>query len=435
MLKNYFDVIVAQFTSHQTGLTIARNRPEILIKKRYMRSWILFTSIFLLTLVSACDSSERLTESEEQSSIQASASLVLINATLIDGTGGDPVDDAVIVIDGERIIAVGTRAQAPIPPNTPIIDLQGGTLLPGFINAHVHHAYDKEALEEWAQSGVTTVRDLGIVGNAGYLSDKFAFRDEVSQDPKYARLVVVGPLITIPGGYGSRFVTSPENARETVNALLDDGADLIKIAIEDDLQGRRWVMLSAEEITAIVESAHARNVPVSAHISRSKHLELALQTGVDDVAHMIVDDLSEDLVAWMIEDEMYWVPTLELWQCVRSLHQLDWDAQAINNLRRFSQAGGKVALGTDYGGYRCDFDLGMPMTEINLMLQADMTPMQIIVSATKNAAHVSNLGEEIGTLEPGKIADILVVVGNPLEDIQALTDVQMVIRNGVIIRE
>ena len=194
-------------------------------------------------------------------------------------------------------------------------------------------------------------------------------------------------------------------------------------------------MLSFEETLAIVESAHARNVPVSAHISRSAHLELALQTGVDDIAHMIVDDLSDDLISQMIEAEMYWEPTLELWQCVSELHQLSWNAQAIDNLRRFSEAGGKVALGTDYGGYRCDFDLGMPMSEIELMLQADMSPLQIIVAGTKNAAHVCNLGNEIGTLESGKIADILVVAGNPLEDIQALKDIMIVIHNGEIIRE
>ena len=400
-----------------------------------MRFWILLASTFLLFLVSACDFSEHPTESEEQSLIQTSASLVLVNGILIDGTGSDPVFDAVVAIEGERIVAVGTRDKIVVPLNTTIIDVQGATIMPGFINAHVHRAYDREALEVWAQSGVTTVRDLGTVGNVGNPPDLIAFREEVSQDPIYARLVAVGPMVTVPGGYGSRPVTSPEHARQTINALLDDGADLIKIGIEDDLQGRKWSMLSTEEITAIVESAHARNVPVSAHISRSKHLELALQTGVDDVAHMIVDDLTDDLIAQMIEDDIYWEPTLELWQCVRDLHQVRWDARAIDNLRRYSQAGGKVALGTDYDGYRCDFDLGMPMSEIDLMLQADMTPMQIILAATVNAAHVCNLEEQIGTIEPGKIADILVVVGNPLKDIQALTDVQMVIHNGVIIRE
>ncbi len=371
-------------------------------------------------------------ESGEQPSNLVSASLVLVNGTLIDGAGSDPVFDAVVVIEGEHIVAVGKRAQVFIPPNTHTIDVQGATILPGFINAHVHQAYDRESLEVWAQSGVTTVRDLG---NDGGPSNLFAFRDEVSQDPRYARLVAAGPLLTVPGGYGMQSVTSPEHARQTVTTLLDDGADLIKIGIEDDLQGRRWPMLSEEEITAIVETAHARNIRVAAHISRSKHLELAVETGIDDVAHMIVDDLPEDLIASMIKDNMHWEPTLELWQCVSTLYDLNWDARAIDNLRRFSQAGGKVALGTDYAGYHCDFDLGMPMIEINLMHQAGMTPLQIIIAATKNAAHVCNLEEEIGTLEPGKIADILVVEGNPLEDIHTLTDVRMVIHNGVIIRE
>jgi imidazolonepropionase-like amidohydrolase len=413
-----------------------------------MRSRILFAAALLLLLVSACDSARRPAESGEQISTEtvaeaqaeasaaASASLVLVNGTLIDGTGSDPVLDAVIVIDGERVAAIGTRAQVSIPPNTRTIDVQGGTLLPGFINAHVHQAYDKEKLEAWAQSGVTTVRDLGALPSEDNPSDLFAFRDEVCQDPRYARLVAAGPMITVPDGYGSLSVSSPEHARQTINALIDDGADLIKIMIEDNLQGRTWPMLTAEEITAIVEKAHARHIPVAAHVSRRKHLELALETGVDDVAHMIVDELPDDLIARMIEDDVYWESTLELWQCVGNLHHRKAEhLQTLDNLRRFSQAGGKVALGTDYGGYRCDFDLGMPMTEVDQMRQAGMTPMQIIVAATKNGAHVCNLEEEIGTLEPGKMADILVVAGNPLEDIQALTQVQLVVHSGVVIRE
>jgi imidazolonepropionase-like amidohydrolase len=397
-----------------------------------MRLKIFLACTLILFLVSACVSPERPTENEKPATSQPSATLVLVNGTLIDGTGSDPVVDAVIMIAGEHIVAVGTRAQISIPPNTPTIDLQGATVLPGFINAHVHNAYTKEALAAWAQSGVTTVRDLE---GDGQPSELFAFRDEVAPDPLYARLVAAGPMLTVPGGYGNRPITSTEDARQTVNALLDSGANLIKIGIEDNLQGRSWPTLSAEEITAIVETAHARNVPVAAHISQRKHLALALEAGVDDVAHMIVDDLPDDLIARMIKDDVYWEPTLELWRCVSKLHHLSWDVQAIDNLRRFSEAGGKVALGTDYGGYTCDFDLGMPMTEIGLMLQADMTPMQIIVAATRNAAHVCNLEEQLGTIEPGKLADILVVGGNPLNDIQALTDVQLVIHNGVIIRK
>jgi imidazolonepropionase-like amidohydrolase len=106
----------------------------------------------------------------------------------------------------------------------------------------------------------------------------------------------------------------------------------------------------------------------------------------------------------------------------------------LDNLSRFVKEGGMVALGTDFSGYIFDFESGMPMTEIFLMKKAGMTPMEIIVAATKHAAFVCSLGDQIGTLEPGKIADILVVNSNPLDDLNALKDVRVVIRNGEIIR-
>lgn len=172
---------------------------------------------------------------------------------------------------------------------------------------------------------------------------------------------------------------------------------------------------------------------MSAHISRARHLEMAIEAGVDDVGHMIVDDLPDDLIPRMIEEDMYWVPTLELWKGVSQIHSLNWDDEAAANLRRFVQAGGKVALGTDYAGYICKFDLGMPITEMELMQAAGMTPMQIIVAGTKHAAHVCNLDHELGTIEPGKIADVIVVEGNPLDDIHALTNVRIIIHNGEVI--
>ncbi len=251
-----------------------------------MRISILLISSFLFYLVSGCVPAEQQKENVEQLENITSATLALVNGLLIDGTGRDPIYGAMIVIDRDRIVYVGSPTQISIPSNTHVIDVQGAAILPGFVNAHVHGAYDRVTLEEWAFNGVTTVRDLGIIGNNTSLPELIRFRDEISKDPKFARLVAVGPMITVPGGYGRHYVTSPEDARETVESLLDDGVNLIKIGIEDDLQGRKWEMLSYDEITAIVESAHARNVPVSAHISRSEHLALALQTGIDDVAHI-----------------------------------------------------------------------------------------------------------------------------------------------------
>jgi imidazolonepropionase-like amidohydrolase len=146
---------------------------------------------------------------------------------------------------------------------------------------------------------------------------------------------------------------------------------------------------------------------------------------------MVVDTLSDDLIERLVSQGVYWVPTLELWYGVRQ----SLGEAAIDNLGRFVQSGGKVAMGTDYEGYNCQFDLGMPIREIRWMKEAGMTPLQIIVAATKNASFVCNLAREIGTLEKGKIADVLIVKGNPIKDIEVLLDPRMVIRSGQIIRD
>ena len=178
---------------------------------------------------------------------------------------------------------------------------------------------------------------------------------------------------------------------------------------------------------------------MAAHVLRSVHPQYALDAGADDLAHMVLNELDDDLLGRVVDDDVYWEPTLEVWNCTGQLYE------ATFNLRRVVQAGGHAALGTDYHDVErhpeanrflsgCSLDLGMPMTEIGLMLEADMTPMQIIVAATNNGAHVCGLDDQIGTLEAGKVADILVVAGDPLEDLQALTDVRMVVHNGVVIR-
>lgn len=377
------------------------------------------------------------------------ASLALVNGMVIDGTGADAVSDGVVVIDGDRIVAVGPRGEIAIPPDTPTVDVYGAAVLPGFINAHVHEAYNEEHLEAWAHSGVTTVRDLGAwiddgttplppdVAEAcragsfvcGTADELFGFRDEAARDPALARLVAAGPIIGLPRERSRPLqviVDSPEEARGTVNALVDVGADLIKIYISEPTTAAESTQDAA---TAIVDTAHTRGVPVAAHVMWAVHLPYALEAGVDDLVHMVRDKLADDLVTRVIDADVYWVPTLELWDCVST------PIVAVDNLRRFAQAGGRVALGTDYNGADCDWELGMPMTELDLMLEADMTPMQIIVAATSNGAHVCGLEDQIGTLEAGKIADILVVAGNPLDDIQALTDVQMVVHGGVVIRD
>ncbi|MEJ2559996.1 MAG: amidohydrolase family protein [Anaerolineae bacterium] len=359
--------------------------------------------------------------------------LALIHGTLIDGTGTDPLPDAALVIQEGRILAVGPHAEVEVPIDAKIIDLQGATILPGFINAHVHLGYSEHNLQAWAEAGVTTVRDLGTAP----ASDLFSRRDELLKDNRNARLVAAGPLVTVPDGYPmvpwglqGLAVTSAQDAALKVNQLLDDGADVIKIALESGyLFETNIPVLSAQEAATVVKVAHERGTMVSAHVTAAQDLGLALDAGVDDIAHMVTNNLSHQLIEGMLKNDVYWVPTLELWKGVGGL-----DRQAVANLRKFVEAGGKVALGTDYAGYSSEFDLGMPITEMELMGEAGMTPMQIILAGTQNAAHVCNLDRELGTLETGKIADVLVVDGNPLEDIHALTDARIVIHNGVVIR-
>jgi imidazolonepropionase-like amidohydrolase len=189
-------------------------------------------------------------------------------------------------------------------------------------------------------------------------------------------------------------------------------------------------------IETIVKTAHGRGIPVSAHAVRYRNLKIAVDAKVDDIAHIIIDYLPGDCINRMIQRDIYWIPTLEVFQCAVNdgrLPEYIFNEIALNNLQRFVLAGGKVALGTDFSGSQCNFDSGIPFTEIRLMQKSGMTPMQIIVAATKNAAHVCNLGTELGTIEIGKIADLIVVGGNPLDDLGVLSNLLVVIHNGNIL--
>ena len=349
-------------------------------------------------------------------------SCLVLLGTVIDGTGTAASPDAALVILGERIIAAGPRNGLPIPSQAKVIELSGATILPGFINAHVHNAYNERNLRLWAQEGVTTVRDEGERLGFPY----FSTRDRLRADPQNAWLISAGPLVTVPKGYpiaGNDFasltVTSPEDAREKVSRLIDDGAELIKIT----LTSGEPPSLSAAEAAAIVDTAHERGVPVSAHATSARNVQRALDAGVDDVAHLATDRVSDALIRQMVRMGVYWVPTLEALR-----------GGGAGNLQRFVAAGGGVALGND-GGYLSGLEIGMPLNEIRAMRQAGMTPMQIIVAATRDAARVCRQDTTLGTLEAGKFADVLVVDGDPLQDLESLARVRMVIHRGVVIRD
>jgi imidazolonepropionase-like amidohydrolase len=362
--------------------------------------------------------------------------LALVNGTLFDGTGADPLPEAVVLISQGLVTSVGPGSTVTVPEGYRVIDVQDGFILPGLINAHVHDGYDESNLQAWAAAGVTTVRDLGRSPPA---AASFERRNSLRRDTASARLVAAGPFITVPRGYpivpwgaGALTVTTVAGARETVIQLIDEGADVIKISLESGGTFERTLpVLSAEEASAIVSEAHARGKRVSAHITGVADVRRCLSAGVDDIAHMPAQPLSAELAVQVARAGVYWVPTLELWHNVHP----NAGQVAVANLKLFLESGGLVALGTDFAGYDAEFDLGLPIREMEWMMEAGMTARQVLVAATRNAAVVCGLGRELGTVQSPYIADILVVAGDPLADIHALLDVRWVIHYGEVIRE
>lgn len=367
--------------------------------------------------------------------LAAGSVLAVVNGTLFDGTGAPPVPDAVVLVRDGRVAAAGPRARVRVPAGARILDAAGGTILPGVINAHVHGAYDVARLTRWARAGVTTVRDLHV--SPGSLDAAFAIRDRTLVDPSLARIVSVGSMLTVPGGYPAYWggrgieVTSAAHARSEALSLVDRGADLLKIPIESGIGFGQpwWPMLDAAEVAAIRQVARERGTLVSVHVLVTQDLARALDWGADDIAHMVQDPLRDDaLVTRMVEGDVVWVPTLELFN--------GYDLpDTVPNLARFVAAGGKVALGTDFRGAPVPFQDGMPLLEMELMRRAGMSPEAILVAATRNAARVCGRELELGTLEAGKRADILVVSGDPTRDLGVLARPLVVLRDGVVVGE
>ena len=253
-----------------------------------MTTKVKFTSILVLgCLLSMMSVSGRQRNEEElpaqglKNSQESTGVPIAVTGTLIDGTGAEPVPEAVVVIKDRYIAAVGSRKDIKIPENARVFSFPHGTLLPGFINAHVHSKYDEMQLQTWAREGVTTVRDLAEAMGVPW----FTLRDQLRANPKNARIVAAGPVFTVADGFVkevSLIVTSPEDAQEKVNKLIDEGADVIKIGLNSPI----YPELSPDVVKAIVNTAHSRGKPVAAHVISAHGMCVAVEAGVDDISHL-----------------------------------------------------------------------------------------------------------------------------------------------------
>jgi imidazolonepropionase-like amidohydrolase len=400
---------------------------------------------------------------------------VLRGGTLIDGTGAPPVPGAVVVIHDGRIETITTDGSW--DRDAEVVDVSGATVLPGLIDCHDHlafHGYElvrRWGLDEPASSrhlrtsraltgllaaGYTAVRDAGGL-DAGF---RLAIDEGLIAGP---RLVLSLSIISPIGGIGDRvsasghtpsFAADPslpsgvtegiESVRNTVRTMVRAGADVIKCATTGGASSRaghgpRDRAFNAEEMKALVDEAHALGRRVMCHAVGGPGLRLAVEAGVDSIEHGCYFDEDPELLDMMAERGIFFVPTLTVYEYhresasphvrerARTLH-----AHHLESVRRAQALGVKVVAGTDAGGH------GHPPNalELQYMVEAGLSPMQALQAATGLAAECLGLEREIGTIEKGKQADLVVVDGDPLADIRVLQDrrrIRLVMKSGVTV--
>ncbi len=333
--------------------------------------------------------------------------------------GEKVLENQTVVVQGSRFTLVDSTGKWMVPSNGRVIRGEGKTLLPGFIDAHVHlEFYDPKRV---LKGGITTARDTG------WPAEKiFPLAERLAANPRGGPfLLAAGPMITASSGYPSSAgwappgtaleISNADEGREAVKRLKAQGATFIKMA-QDSRQGP---VLDKTVLAAVVEQAHELGLKVTSHLGSLDQLEVALEAGVDELAHGLWSDevITDDMIARMVQARMTIVPTLHI----------DSSRQRVDNLRRFLSAGGKVIYGTDMGN--SGPPPGIDVIELKLMMEAGMSALEVLASATAHAASYLGLDHR-GRVAPGFAADLIVVEGNPLEDLSVLSKPVLVMRQG-----
>jgi imidazolonepropionase-like amidohydrolase len=401
--------------------------------------------------------------------------VALVADRVIDGVGSAARADTVVVVDGERIVAMGDRSV--IPAGARIIELPGRTLMPGFINCHEHplmygddyqnahlqasSAYKAlmglAALQRQLLAGWTTVR---VMGDADVYYANQDIRKTVDSGVFIApRLTGAGHYLSITGGGGDVNYFSPEQ-RVIADGLVADGPEEIRKAIREEIKyGSDWIKLlvtgayqsvgddprnvafSPEELEAAVSEASRHNVPVAAHAHAADGIKQAVAAGVRSIEHgTFIDD---EGIRMMADKGTFLVPTIYVGDYYTEGDKLraqdKQDDYATHQRGKFLAAVGrahkqgvKIAVGVDLGGYMTD-----PVVfvrEMAVLVEAGLTPMQAIQSGTRIGAELLRWDDRLGTVQTGKLADLIAVDGNPLDDMKALERVEFVMIGGKVVK-
>ena len=402
--------------------------------------------------------------------------IVLKGGTLIDGTGAAPVRDTAVVIHDARVESVTTAGANAWARDAEIVDVSGKTVLPGLIDCHDHmalHGYDlarrwnldepastrnlrtAHAIQQTLARGYTAVRDAGGL-DAGF---RLAVEEGLIRGPRlYTAVAIISPI----GGIGDRVAPSGhecvvppdpalprgvahgiEDVRNVVRTMVRAGADVIKCATTGGASSRKGhgpkdPAFTLDEMKALVDESHALGRRVMCHALGGRGLRIALEAGVDSIEHGCYLDEDPELIPMMAEQGTVFVPTLLVYEYHReskSPHVMEraraLQMHHVEAVQRALAASVKIVAGTDAGGHGHPANAG----ELPLLVAAGLTPMQAVQAATGWAAECLGVAHEIGTVEKGKLADLVVVDGDPLADLRVLQDLEritLVVKEGVV---
>ena len=389
---------------------------------------------------------------------------------LFDGKADSLLSNQVVLIKGDKIEKVGSSDQVKIPPDAEVIDLSHATVLPGLIDTHTHvfgngpdlemqvlrDSYQYRTLTALANAqkdlmiGFTTLRDLKSLG--AMYSDvdlRNAINRGVVQGP---RMQVATRGIQTTGGFIMRgysaevpipsalaVADSPWAAREAVRDQVAHGADLIKLYAAYDFSfapdGRMVIppTFTLEEVKAIVDEAHKKNRRVSCHAFGGEGLNNCLEAGVESIEHGV--QLDDAMIKKMIDKGIYLVPTLYHYQLDKEHDLKRFGGHSVaevseKSFRRAVAQGVKIAFGSGVG----PFPHGTQAKEFEYMVQFGMTPLQTIRAATSEAAKLMGWEDRVGSIAPGRFADLVAVSGDPLTDITELERVKFVMKGGQVVK-